>query len=437
MRLRSLGFAAFAAAAVMQSCQPACTPPVAPPPDTPAPTVPPPPPVPTSLTISGQGNGHGRGLSAWGAYGMAVNEGATWLQIIDKYYGGTSWANTGNRPIGVRLLWADGRPDVTVISRGPGVMWNGAGVYGSMQAFQVGPNLYDVYGASGIGCAGSPIDWAFIERRSGPITFTTALDETNARPEEVLGLCRPDGSVTHYRGTIQALTDGTANRTVNRLLIENYLRGVLPREVPATWGNSAGGAGMNSLWAMAVAARSFAHSQGRYTYAQTCDTDACQVYGGAARRSSVDADTDSVCAEAGNRTYECTNTNRAVRETENVVRVRPGGQIISGEYSATHGPYSSGVNFPAVDDAVSNVAGNPLYTWTRTIAAADLVAKFPQIGTFLGAYSEREPGSTANGVWGNRIVLQGTAGSVTVTNLDFRRAFGFPSHGFSVGSVNS
>ena len=367
---------------------------------------------------------------------MAVNEGASWQQIIDKYYGGTAWANTGNRALGVRLLWADGRPDTTVVSMVGAVTWNGgAGTYGSMHAFQVGANVYDVYGASAIGCAGAPIDWALIGRFSGPITFSTPLDETGAAPGDVLGVCRPDGSVTHYRGAIRAVTDGTTNRTVNVLLIENYLKGVLPREVPATWGRSGGGAGMNALWAMAVAARSFAHSQGRYWYAQTCDTDACQVYGGAARRSSVAAAPDSVCAEAGNASYECTLTNRAVRETENVVRVRDG-RIISGEYSATHGPYSAGVNFPAVDDAASNVAGNPLYTWTRTIAAADLVAHYPQIGTFTGAWSERDPASTANGVWGNRIVLQGTAGTVVVANLDFRRTFGFPSHGFAVASVN-
>ena len=142
-----------------------------------------------------------------------------------------------------------------------------------------------------------------------------------------------------------------------------------------------------------------------------------------------------VC-ESGNPTFECRNTTRAVNETAGEVRTWGNGQIISGEYSATHGPYSSGVNCPAVDDAVSNDSGNPLFTWTRTIPVADLMAKYPQIGTFTGAYSEREPGSTANGVWGNRIVLQGTAASLTVGNLAFRNTFGFPSHGFAVGSVN-
>lgn len=441
MRLRSLGFAAFAAAAVMQSCQPACTPAAPPPAPPPATEVPPPPPAPTptSLTITGQGSGHGRGLSAWGAHGMALS-GASWQEIIDKYYGGTSWANTGDRTIGVRLLWADGRRDVTVISRGGAATWDGApGSYGSLHAYQVGTNVYDVYGASGVGCGGSAIDWTLIGRSNGPITFSTSVDQSAAAPGDVLGLCRPDGSVSHYRGAIQAVSDGATNRTVNLLLIENYLRGVLSREVASSWGNAGSGRGMNTLWAMAVAARSFAHSQGRYGYAQTCDTDACQVYGGAAFRRAPDAATSfptatQVC-EPGNPTFECANTTRAVRETANVVRVRPNGQIISGEYSASHGPYSSGVNFPAVDDSASNIPGNPNYTWTRTISAADLAATYG-LGTFTGAYSERDPASNANGVWAYRIVLQGTAGTVTVTNLAFRTRFGFPSHGFQVAGVN-
>jgi SpoIID/LytB domain protein len=436
MRLRSFGFVALAAAAVMQSCQPACTPPPPPPPV----TVPAPPPTPTSLTLAGQGSGHGRGLSAWGAYGMALN-GVPWTDILATYYGGTEPAPVPARTIGIRLLWADNLP-TTVMSTSATAIWNGS-AYGSLHAASVGPNTYDVWGSPTVGCGANP-GWQLLGRVAGPVTFTTSVDQTNAAAGDVLGLCRPDGTVTHYRGALRAATDGAgATHTINDLLIEDYLEGVLSREVPSSWGNAAGGAGMNSLWAMAVAARSFAYSQNRYPQynAQTCDTDACQVYGGVAFRRTPDAPTSfptatQVC-ESGNLTFECRNTSRAVAETAGVVRVRTGtSQIISGEYSASHGPYSSGVNFPYVVDSASNVPGNPNYEWTRTIAAADIAATYPAIGTFTGAYSERDPSSSAVGVWGNRIVLQGTAGSVTVGNLAFRNAFGFPSHAFAVGSVN-
>ena len=39
-------------------------------------------------------------------------------------------------------------------------------------------------------------------------------------------------------------------------------------------------------------------------------------------------------------------------------------------------------------------------------------------------------------MWGNRVVLQGTDRTVVVSDLDFRSAFGFPSHGFTIGGVN-
>ena len=255
----------------------------------------------------------------------------------------------------------------------------------------------------------------------------------------MLGVCRPDGSVTHYRGVIRAVTDGTTNRTVNLLPIELYLRGVLSREVSTSWGDAANGAGMNSLWAMAVAARSFAHSQGRYSLRPDVrhrDVPGLRRRGVPAqpRRADVVPDGDAGVRDRQQHVRVHQHQPRRSRDRHRRVRIRSDGQIISGEYSATHGPYSSGVNFPVVDDSVSRVPGNPLYTWTRTVSAADIVATYPEIGTFTGAYSERDPASTANGVWGNRIVLEGTAGAVVVGNLAFRTTFRFPSHGFSVAA---
>jgi hypothetical protein len=88
------------------------------------------------------------------------------------------------------------------------------------------------------------------------------------------------------------------------------------------------------------------------------------------------------------------------------------------------------------DDSASNVPGNPYYSWTRTVDAAAIEAKYPQIGNLTGAYSDADPASTAYGVWGNRVVLQGSAATIGVTDLEFRSAFGFPSHGFTVTAVN-
>ncbi|MGA1219332.1 MAG: hypothetical protein ACO3XP_01690, partial [Ilumatobacteraceae bacterium] len=46
-----------------------------------------------AYVVEGTGNGHGRGLSQWGAYGWAVEQGKNWEWILDHYYGGTYLGN--------------------------------------------------------------------------------------------------------------------------------------------------------------------------------------------------------------------------------------------------------------------------------------------------------------------------------------------------------
>jgi hypothetical protein len=140
-----------------------------------------------------------------------------------------------------------------------------------------------------------------------------------------------------------------------------------------------------------------------------------------------------VC-ENGNLTFECANTNRAVGDTTGWVRTWPNGAIISAEYSATHGPYSAGGSFPAVDDSASNVPQNPYYRWTVTLDAAALAAHYG-LGTLTAVATEHDPASTAYLNWGNRVVLTGTGGTVVVSAWDFRNTFGLPSPGFVVRGV--
>src|SRR5262249_28307038 len=114
----------------------------------------------------------------------------------------------------------------------------------------------------------------------------TSLSTTNV--DQLLAACEPSGIVRSYRGDLIA-TSGTAgeDRTVNVLPIETYLRGVVGSEMPHAWGTAGGGRGAAALRAQAVAARSYALVQNRYSYAKTCDTQTCQVYAGAAQRNGV------------------------------------------------------------------------------------------------------------------------------------------------------
>ena len=73
-----------------------------------------------AVVVDGTGFGHGRGMSQWGAYGWAVDYGATWDQIVEHYYRGTVMGDIASTDrISVRLLGLDNAPSVAVVGHGP------------------------------------------------------------------------------------------------------------------------------------------------------------------------------------------------------------------------------------------------------------------------------------------------------------------------------
>lgn len=389
-----------------------------------------------ALVVEGVGYGHGRGMSQWGSYGWAVNYGRTWQWILGHYYGGTSVSTTSpTARLRVRLVEHDSATIVGVMSTSKRAIWRGVG-YSSIQARQVNANRFDIYVANTKRCPSSDMSgWTRVSAGvAGPITFTTTVSETSSLPGDVLGLCeRGQQSVRHYRGSIQLLRDsGGTNRVVNDVSLENYLKGVVSREVSTSWGDAGGGAGIHALRAQAIAARSYARSQNRYSYANTCDSTACQAYGGATWRPTPGAaQPGGVTCEAGNTTFECRNTNRAIAETRNLVLRWPDHSVVSTEFSASNGPRTAGGVFPSVDDVGDDTILNPNHKWTRVIDAHTLAAAY-NLGTLTGAVSETDPNLPHTGVWDNRLRLTGTNGTVVVTNLTIRSAFGLPSPGFLV-----
>ncbi len=272
--------------------------------------------------------------------------------------------------------------------------------------------------------------WTELGVATGPISFTTAGSETEMAPGDALGVCMPNGQVVHYRGSISAVTDGAGNaRTVNEVGVENYLRGVVPREVSASWGNAGGGAGMHALRAQAVGARSYALSQDRYSYARTCDTTACQAYGGSARRTG---------AAASANTLEHPLTDQAIAETAGRVRVWPDGTLVSTEYSASNGPRTAGGAFPAVDDAGDSVPANPNHRWTRVRSASALASSYG-VGSPLVSATTPTSSSMTNqgfeGIWARFVRIQGSSSTRTETAWNFRGAQNFPSPGFEFRRV--
>ena len=275
-----------------------------------------------------------------------------------------------------------------------------------------------------------------------PVSFTIADGEdTDLDPRLAIGLCSPQRSITHYRGSIDVLSTSFGNRVVNDVLAENYVRGVIPREVSASWGDAGNGAGVNVLRAQAVAARSYGLEQRRSyfydgtstRYATTCDTTACQVYGGAARRGAVNGDAE---------VREDPRTDAAVATTANVVRRWPAGhpnagQLVSTEFSASNGPRTAGGAFPAVNDIGDDTLRNPNHRWTRVIDADTLESLYGlgqlTSASMVGAAASQYQGY--DGIWFDDLVLTGKSGSKRMNSWDFRRDLNLPSPGFTVRVV--
>jgi hypothetical protein len=400
-----------------------------------------------AMVIEGQGNGHGRGLSQYGAVGWATVYGKDWTWILDHYYGGTSM---GAVPAGTRMtvrLTAQDNLQTAVIASGGNAFWVGGphGNFTSMVAREVassgGQYTYRVWGKTGTAVCPSAsdalADWVSvgtITTAAGlpSVTFSVPGADDPATPAaSLLGVCDAAGAVRHYRGNIFA-SNGTSgeNRTMSDVEIESYVRGVIPRESPASWADRGNGTGINALKAQAVAARSYGLAQGggltnrRYSYAKTCDTTNCQVYGGAGTRTSATANIVVI---------EDWRSDRAVSETALMIRVRPATPLVpvSTEFSSSNGDRTAGVNFPAVDDPGDKIDYNPYSRWTRVLDLESFAARFG-LATITKIEVSIDP-SVSTGTygvtpaWAVRFRFYNGTQSVYVKASEIKSAYDLPS----------
>jgi len=388
---------------------------------------------PIAIVVRGKGFGHGRGLSQYGALGWATKLGASWTDIINFYYGGSgrtlSVLGAGDaaaQPGGVMSirLQAMDALQTAVVSDNKTAQWAGrAGTYGALIARPVARNMYDVYASANSTCGastGTPSGFTLIgDNVAGPIDFITTNGSNPAAiaPADLVGLCEPATTsnrarIRYYRGGVRATVDGNGKyRTVNLVLLESYLRGVVPRESPAGWGDQAGGLGMHALRAQAVAARSYSLSEARYSYAKTCDTQDCQVYGGAALRT-----VGSVTASL----LEDSRTDRAIAETDNYIVRDSRGSIVRTEFTSSNGGRTAGGQFPAQVDNGDIAADAALQSWTRIFSASSIQKKYPSIGVLLSITTQHDGlGGEWNG-YATSVVITGTAGSITRSGWNFR-----------------
>ena len=215
---------------------------------------------PVTFLVQGKGWGHGRGLGQWGSLGYAL-KGWKVDQILAHYYGGTTAGTIDpNSELRVRLLREDDIDVIVVSERGQLVSGAAPGTFTALRAQPQPGGGYRVQ--SGPGCAGPWTDVTTapsVDFRTDP----AALDSPD--PSTLLAVCEVGGVMRYYRGSLLAVRDANgASRAVNILPLDRYLRGVVPRESPASWAGLGGGAGIEAVKAQAVAARSYAWAESRY-----------------------------------------------------------------------------------------------------------------------------------------------------------------------------
>jgi SpoIID/LytB domain protein len=359
------------------------------------------------VQISGHGYGHGRGMSQWGARGYAVDHGWTAQQILDHYYGDTVSGQVGNPGIGVELLSLGGRD---LIVTAPSLTVNGAAAAAAAALVRRNSNgTFKVL--RGSGCTGPWSGW--LDGLSSGMVVASSASASD--PANHVQVCEA-GQTRGYRGDLQVVDTGSSSAVVNRLLLEDYLRGVLPREMPASWADLGGGRGAQALQTQAVAARSYAISSPRSSYATTCDTIFCQVYGGEYTRPHDSSTRTSL---------EDPRTDAAIAATAGIVRMKAG-SVARTEFSSSSGGWTAGGAFPAVQDLGDATSANPNHKWSVTIDATTLAAR---LGTpaITGISITQRNGLGADGGRALQIVVDTTDGPRTFTGGQFRSRVGLKS----------
>ncbi len=365
-----------------------------------------------TVTLYGRGSGHGVGMSQYGARGRAL-AGQDAATILTHYYTGTSVvARDPSTP--VRVLLASGLlPTATPISvTGVGGAWSVDGLPGTFPAGAAAT----VTGASGawqltvIGPDGVPL-------AAGPLVGSVRI-----RPVDAAALLRVSfepASHDLYRGVIRLLAS-TRISAIDEVPLDQYLRGVVPVEMPSTWPLAA-------LEAQAVAARSYAVRRlhpATGTFDLYDDGRSQYYWGVRAERPGVDA---AIAGSAGQvlmtgtgvaNTVYCSAAGGATENSE-LVWTSSSGAVVNRPASELRGaPDRSPAG--AIYDAASPSSSWRSATYTQAQFSA-ILAKDARtnVGTVVALDLSRR------GVSGRliSITLIGTLGSKTVSGMLFQSIF--------------
>lgn len=365
-------------------------------------------PVDKQLVVRGHGFGHGHGMSQYGAEG-AARQGLDYSQILAFYYPGTTPAQVHGR---VRVLITEDTTSDLVVAPTDGLTLRDRG---DGQTYR----LPDIPGLRRWRLRVAPDHHTVVRYKTRhwhawatPDGKKELVGDGEFSADGPLTLFTPSGR-HDYRGVLRSASPrrGSAKRdTVNVLSMDEYVKGVVPAEMPASWEPAA-------VRAQAVAARTYgawSRAQHPHRYYQICDTSSCQVYRG------VDG--------------EDPRSNDAVDATSGEILTYDGKAAFA-QFSSSDGGWTSAGSvpyLPAKADPYDDYAGNPVHDWSRTVDANRLEDAYPSIGRLRRIEVVERDG---NGDWEGRVehaVLDGTRADATVTGDTLRWVLGLRSDWFTI-----
>ena len=337
----------------------------------------------------GTGWGHGVGMSQWGAYGFALS-GRTYGEILRHYYTGTSIGTVSQKTVQVNLDRAASSSNSGFTRERwrlrPG--WQGGSLVVGGQSYADATYTFVASGNSVVlrNAAGTTL-----RTFSGSVDVRSTGSGSPALTQIVDGSGPFGHTYVRYRGTLRISASNGRLKLLNRLGMEDYLRGVVPREMPSGWH-------MEALKAQATAARSYAYVDGSELY---CTTSS-QVYNGHSKGSD----------RTRTEWHETTRTNQAIDATAHRV-VRYGSNVVKTYFFSQSGghtansedvwsaalPYLRGVRDPH-----EAKAGAPHVPWSEAEQAGLVWNGSTLAGTLRSRHGSAVPASPAyvDHVWVDR-----------------------------------
>lgn len=352
------------------------------------------------VTITGHGYGHGHGMSQYGARGAAA-DGRSYRQILSFFYPRTTIRQASGR-ISV-LITKDTTSNVVVQARrglvaevaGHGRTWHLSTLHPKASRWRIVP-------ARG---GRNELDYLSKGWHRQSVDKATLQFDGGGQPTR---LYLPHGSA-EYRGILRAATPkaGSSDRdTVNVVGLQDYVKGVVPTEMPSSWQQPA-------VRAQAVAARTygvFERAANAHRYYQICDNSACQNYGG-------------VSAEAS-------GSNQAAAATSGQI-LTYGGKPAFAQFAASDGGWSRSGGEPYLvgkQDIFEKYADDPYRTWTTGVTIRQIEARWPSAGPIVSVSVTRD----ATKHWVAHVTIRGQKATYRPTGDEFREWAGLRSAYFGL-----